>query len=44
MKEELSTLNSSNLSLLSRPGLAEKTIRTIPKAVPNLRKMRRYMC
>lgn len=36
MKEELSTLNSSNLSLPLSSGAAEKIIRTIPKAIPNL--------
>lgn len=36
MKEELSTLSSSNLSLLSSSGPSQKIIRTILKAIPNL--------
>lgn len=44
MKEEPSTLNSSNLSLLLSAGPAEKIIRTIPKAIPNLEGKQEDIC
>lgn len=44
MKEELSTLSSSNLSLLSSSGPSQKIIRTILKAIPNLEGKQGDMC